>query len=68
MQVPEATNYALTIAVSPSGELNLRLIWDASRINRDTVEAIAHDLPAMMARNGGSKDGNAATCPPSPEH
>ena len=49
VQAPEATNYALTIAVSPAEELNLRLIYNASRIDRDTVEAIADDLPAMMA-------------------
>jgi amino acid adenylation domain-containing protein/non-ribosomal peptide synthase protein (TIGR01720 family) len=55
VQVPEATNYALTIAVSPGEELTLRLIYDATRINRDTVEAIAHDLPAMIAALGASQ-------------
>jgi non-ribosomal peptide synthetase component F len=55
LQVPEATNYALTIAVSPGEELILRLIYDASRIDRDTVEAIADDLPAMMAALGASQ-------------
>ncbi len=55
IHVPEATNYALTIAVSPDEELDLRLIYDASRIGRDTVEAIADDLPAMIAAMGASQ-------------
>ena len=55
VRAPEATNYALTIAVSPGEELNLRLIYNASRLDRDTVEAIADDLPAMMAALGASQ-------------
>jgi hypothetical protein len=55
VQVPEATNYALTIAVSPGPELELRLIHNASRLDRATVEAIADDLPAMMAVLGASQ-------------
>src|SRR5262249_43466493 len=55
VQAPEATNYALTIAVSPGEELNLRLIYNASRIDRDTVEAIANDLPAMMVALAASQ-------------
>jgi non-ribosomal peptide synthetase component F len=49
VQAPEATNYALTIAVNPGEELSLRLIFNESRIGRDTIEAIANDLPAVMA-------------------
>src|SRR5262249_7671397 len=49
VQAPEATNYALTIAVKPGEELNLRLIYDLSRIDPDTVEAIAADLPVIVA-------------------
>src|SRR5262249_54976384 len=55
VRAPEATNYGLTIAVSPGEELTLRLIYDASRINRDTVEAIADDLPVIMAALGASQ-------------
>src|SRR6185369_15741335 len=32
IQTPEATNYALTIAINPAEELGLRLIYNASRI------------------------------------
>src|SRR6185295_14011482 len=54
-QTPEATNYALTIAVSPGEELNLRLIYNPSRIDLDAVKAITEDLPAMMAALGASQ-------------
>jgi len=52
IQTPEATNYALTIAVNPGEELGLRLIYNASRVDRSTVEAIANDLPAVLAALG----------------
>jgi hypothetical protein len=55
VQVPEATNYALTIAVSPGEELKLRLMYDACRTDHDTVKAIADDLPAMLAALAASQ-------------
>ena len=55
IQTPEATNYALTIAVNPGEELGLRLIYNASRIDRGTIEAIANDLPAILAALGTSQ-------------
>jgi hypothetical protein len=55
VQAPEATNYALTVAVSPGEELKLRLIYDACRTDHDTVKAIADDLPAMLAALGTSQ-------------
>jgi amino acid adenylation domain-containing protein/non-ribosomal peptide synthase protein (TIGR01720 family) len=55
VQAPEATNYALTIAVSPGEELKLRLIYDACRTDHDAVRAIADDLPAMLAVLGASQ-------------
>jgi non-ribosomal peptide synthase protein (TIGR01720 family) len=55
VQTPEGTNYALTLAISPGEELNLRLIYDAGRVDRGTVEAIAKDLPVMMTTLGVSQ-------------
>jgi hypothetical protein len=55
VQVPEATNYALTIAVRPAEELNLTLIYHVSRVDCDTIEAIAVDLPAVMTALGLSQ-------------
>jgi amino acid adenylation domain-containing protein/non-ribosomal peptide synthase protein (TIGR01720 family) len=55
VQAPEATNFALTIAVSPAEELNLRLIYNTSRIDHGTIEAIANDLPAIMAALASSQ-------------
>jgi len=52
IQTPEATNYALTITVNPGEELGLRLIYNASRVDRGTIEAIANDLPAVLAALG----------------
>ncbi|MFT4115710.1 amino acid adenylation domain-containing protein [Bradyrhizobium sp.] len=49
VQTPEATNYALTLAVSPGDQLTLRLIYDESRIDRGTIAAIADDLPVILA-------------------
>ncbi|HEV7443387.1 MAG TPA: condensation domain-containing protein [Steroidobacteraceae bacterium] len=54
IQTPEATNYALTIALSPGDELGLRLIYNANRIDRGTIEAIASDLPDILAALGTS--------------
>jgi hypothetical protein len=55
VQAPEATNYALTIAASPGEELILRLIYNSARIDRGTVEAVAHDLPIVLAALAASK-------------
>jgi non-ribosomal peptide synthase protein (TIGR01720 family) len=55
VQAPEATNYALTITVKPDDELHLRLIYNASLIDRDTVDAIADDLPAIMTAMAASR-------------
>jgi len=55
VQAPETTNYALTITVRPGEELNLSLIYNVSRIDSDTIEAIAADLPAVMAALAASQ-------------
>ncbi|QIP05504.1 non-ribosomal peptide synthetase [Bradyrhizobium symbiodeficiens] len=48
VQTPEATNYALTMAVSPGEQLTLRLIYNEQRVDRGTIEAIASDLPVIL--------------------
>ena len=55
VQAPEATNYPLTIAISPGEQLSLRLIYNENRLGRDTIEAIAEDLPAMLSALGASR-------------
>ena len=55
VQAPEATNYPLTIAISPGEQLRLRLIYNENRLGRDTIEAIAEDLPAMLSALGASR-------------
>jgi non-ribosomal peptide synthetase component F len=55
VRAPEATNFALTIAVSSGEELNLRLICDTNRIDHGTIEAMANDLPAIMAALASSQ-------------
>jgi hypothetical protein len=55
VHAPEATNYALTIAISPREELHLRLIYNTRHIDRGTIEAIAKDLPAVLAALASSQ-------------
>ncbi len=55
VQTPEATNYALTIAASPGDELILRLISHSARLDRETVNAIANDLPVVFAALAASR-------------
>jgi amino acid adenylation domain-containing protein/non-ribosomal peptide synthase protein (TIGR01720 family) len=45
---PEATNYPLTIAVTPHSELRFRLIYQADRFTGDVVRTYAADLLVLL--------------------
>jgi hypothetical protein len=48
LAAPEATNYPLTIAVTPRSELNFRLIYQAGRFTHDVVRTYAADLLTLL--------------------
>jgi non-ribosomal peptide synthase protein (TIGR01720 family) len=48
LAAPEATNYPLTIAVTPQSELNFRLIYQADRFTDDVVRTYAADLLTLL--------------------
>ena len=45
---PEATNYPLTVSVTPNGELRLRLIYHRDRLAPDAVRTYAADLTTIL--------------------
>ena len=45
---PEATNYPLTVSVTPTDELRLRLIYQRDRLTRDVVRTYATDLMTIL--------------------
>ena len=44
--------------MSPGEQLSLRLIYNENRLDRDTIEAIAEDLPATLSALGASRPGS----------
>jgi Phosphopantetheine attachment site len=48
LSIPEATNYPLTVSVTPGGEMRLRLIYQRDRLAPHVVRSYATDLVAIL--------------------
>jgi amino acid adenylation domain-containing protein/non-ribosomal peptide synthase protein (TIGR01720 family) len=48
VSVPEATNYPLTVSVTPGEEMRLRLIYQRDRLAPDVVRSYATDLATIL--------------------
>ncbi len=52
VEMPESTNYALTVVFTPGDELTIKLIYDPKQLGQDTAAAIMADLTHVLAMLG----------------